>query len=144
MLTWSSWKFSSTATMERVNDVLLKQGGLDRFKGFARPNTTPTPDEIFDRFLHDLTHSELKVILYIIRRTYGFRKSSDRISLKQITDGLVTRGGKRLDHGTGLSRRGAISAVQSLEKKGLITVKRVRSEDGYNSVNVYGLRFRRG
>ena len=109
-----------------------------------RPNTTPTPDDLFDLFLCILTHAELKVLLYIIRRTYGFKKSSDRISLKQICKGIVTKTGKRLDSGTGLSRQGAITAVKSLEERGLIIVERVRTEDGYNKVNLYRLRFRQG
>ncbi|UCF87904.1 MAG: replication protein, partial [bacterium] len=103
---------------------------MDRYRGFPRPNTTPTPDDLFDLFLSVLTHAELKVLLYIVRRTYGFKKSSDRISLKQICKGIVTRSGKRLDSGTGLSRQGAITAVKSLEKRGLIVVERVKTEDG--------------
>jgi len=130
--------------MQTVGRILNKQGGMDRYRGFPRPNTTPTPDDLFDLFLPVLTHAELKVLLYIVRRTYGFKKSSDRISLRQICKGIVTKSGKRLDSGTGLSRQGAITAVKSLEKRGLIVVERVRTEDGYNKVNVYRLRFRQG
>ena len=130
--------------MQKVGKILKKQGEAERYKGFLSPNTTPTPDDVFDIFLTVLTHAELRVLLYIIRRTYGFKKNSDRISLKQICKGIVTKDGKRLDNGTGLSRQGAITAVRSLEKKGLITVKRVKMEDGYNRVNVYRLRFRQG
>lgn len=128
--------------MKQIGDVIQQRGGVEQFKGFYKPNTTPTPDEIFDRFLTELTHGELRVILYIIRRTYGFKKDSDRISLKQICSGIMREDGERLDSGTGLERRSAIRVVQSLEAKGLITVRRVRTEDGYNSVNVYSLRFR--
>jgi hypothetical protein len=42
-------------------------------RGFLRPTTTPTPDEIFDVWLSELTGSELKVLLYIVRRTFGFK-----------------------------------------------------------------------
>lgn len=130
--------------MQKIGTILEHQGGSERFKGFSQPNTTPTPDEIFDRFLPELTHAELKVLLYIVRRTFGFTKDKDRISLKQIAEGIVTKEGKRLDYGTGLSRRGAIKAVKKLEKQGLITVRRVKTEDGYNNVNVYSLRFQKG
>ena len=130
--------------MQTVGKILDKRGGMDRYRGFPRPNTTPTPDDLFDLFLPVLTHAELKVLLYIVRRTYGFKKSSDRISLKQICKGIITKSGKRLDSGTGLSRQGAITAVKSLEKRGLIVVERVKTEDGYNKVNVYRLRFRQG
>ena len=130
--------------MQTIGKILEKHGGIDRYRGFPRPNTTPTPDDLFDLFLSTLTHAELKVLLYIIRRTYGFKKSSDRLSLKQICKGIVTKTGKRLDSGTGLSRQGAITAVKSLEKRGLIIVERVRTEDGYNRINIYRLRFRQG
>ena len=121
---------------------LIKEKGLKKYQGFVKPNTTPTPDDLFDMFLPNLTHAELKVILYIIRRTYGFKKYFDRISITQICKGITTKENKQLDFGTGLSRQGAITAVQSLETKGLIIVKRVKTEDGYNTINVYQLRFR--
>ena len=131
-------------TMQTIGKILEKQGGTDRYKGFPRPNTTPTPDDLFDIFLSTLTHAELKVLLYIIRRTFGFKKACDRISLKQLCTGIVTKGGKRLDSGTGLSRQGAITTVKSLEKRGLIVVERIRTQDGYNKVNIYRLKFRQG
>src|SRR5215207_9360313 len=63
------------------------------FDGFTRPNYTIVPDELFDRLLHQLSGAELKVLLYIIRRTFGFKKDSDRISLKQMAEGIRTRDG---------------------------------------------------
>ena len=38
-----------------------------------RPTTTPLPDEIFDEWAPQLGEAELKVLLYIVRRTPGFR-----------------------------------------------------------------------
>ena len=115
---------------------------MEKFKGFSRPNTTPTPDEVFDVFMTQLTHAELKVLLYIIRRTFGFKKDTDSISLNQISNGITTKDGRELDRGAGLSKQGAITAVQNLEEKGLIVVGRVKTKDGYNHVNVYKLRFK--
>ena len=132
--------------MEKLTDVIDTKAYMEKFKGFSRPNTTPTPDEVFDVFLTQLTPAELKVLLYIVRRTYGFQKNSDSISLNQIANGIIIKRGKnkgkRLDRGAGITKRGAIKAVQGLEKKGLILVGRKRTEDGYNEVNVYSLRFK--
>lgn len=126
--------------MQKLGDLpILKDQGLERFRGFASPNTTPTPDEVFDRFLADLSGAELKVLLYIIRRTFGFKKQSDTISLAQLNGGIKTRKGRQLDRGTGLS----LSAVKSLEKRGLIIVTRLKEEAGYNYVNTYSLRFQK-
>ena len=132
------------SSMEKVGEILKSQGGVTRYRGFSKPNTTPTPDDLFDTFLSVLTHAELKVLLYITRRTFGFKKTNDRISLRQIAGGIVAKDGKRLDSGAGVNRRTAMRVVKRLESMGLITVKRVRTEDGYNRVNVYSLRFREG
>ena len=44
---------------------------------------TAVPNGIIDWLLPDLTGGELKVLLYICRRTRGFRKQEDRISVSQ-------------------------------------------------------------
>jgi hypothetical protein len=111
-------------------------------KGFLRPTTTPTPDEIFDVWLSQLTGSELKVLLYIVRRTFGFKKDADRISLTQICESIVTREGKVLDRGTGLSRTSASRAVRALESLGLIVVSRSQDEGGKHATNTYRLHFK--
>ena len=112
--------------------------------GFLKSTTTPTPDEIFDVWLSELTGSELKVMLYIVRRTFGFGKDADAISLSQITNGIRKRNGQLLDRGTGLSRKSAYKAIQSLEERGVIKVDREMAEDGVNEINIYSLVFREG
>ena len=51
------------------------------FRGYRGPRFTPIPDEFLDHQLADLTSAETKVLLYLFRKTYGYRKSADRISL---------------------------------------------------------------
>ena len=41
------------------------------FEGFSSPNYTQVPDELFDILMPSLTDAELRVLLYIIRRTFG-------------------------------------------------------------------------
>jgi hypothetical protein len=108
---------------------------------FQRPTTTPTPDEIFDFWLPDMSEAELKIILYIVRRTFGFKKDADAISLNQICNGITTKDGRVLDRGTGLCRSSAYKAVQSLEAQGLISVERSQTHKGDNATNIYTLRF---
>src|SRR5712692_7217559 len=91
-----------------------------RFKGFRSPNYTQVPDEFFDELLAALSLGELKVLLYVMRRTFGFKKGSDRISKSQLENGIVKRAtGEALDHGTGLSRRAIRLAVQRLVAKSI-------------------------
>ena len=65
-----------------------------------------------------LSGSEQKVLDFILRQTFGFQKTSDKISLSQYVTGI----GKN-NHGAGISRSQAQRAVRSLEKKGFITIK---------------------
>ena len=89
-----------------------------------------------------LSPTEWKVCSYVVRRTFGWKKASDRISLEQICHGIVRRDGSRLDHGTQLDRKTAIKALRGLEAKGVIVAQRNYSDArGYEATS-YGLRFR--
>ncbi len=112
------------------------------FDGFFEPSFTPVPDVLFDALAPNLSESELRVALYIMRRTFGFKKHSDAISINQLIGGITTRDGRMLDSGTGMSRQGVMRGVKGLEVKGVITVRKDVSEDGVNQINLYSLRFR--
>jgi phage replication O-like protein O len=109
------------------------------FPGFPFPNTTQIPNDLIDSLMPSLSGGELKVLLYICRRTFGFQKDSDRISLAQIAHGITTRTGKVLDHGTGLCKRHVITALKTLEKKNIISITRTVDETGLKAVNTYRL-----
>lgn len=86
------------------------------------PNTTQTPNVLFDAFLSFLSEGELKCYLYAVRRTLGFHKGKDRISLSQFVSGLKTKEQKVLDRGTGLSRQTVVDSLASLVRVGLLKV----------------------
>jgi phage replication O-like protein O len=109
------------------------------FPGFPFPNTTQIPNDVFDTLMPSLSGGELKVLLYICRRTFGFQKEHDRISLAQISKGITTKTGRALDHGTGLCKRHVINALKALEKKNIIIITRTVDETGLNAVNTYSL-----
>ncbi len=115
-----------------------------QFSGFASPNTTPLPDELFDVLAPELTEGELRVLLYVIRRTFGFKKQHDRISLSQMVNGIKRRDGTVLDRGTGMGKPAVIRSVRSLVELGILTVDKAESEQGDADVNVYSLHFRDG
>jgi hypothetical protein len=112
------------------------------FPGFQFPTTTPVPDEVFDVLMPQLSGGELKVLLYICRRTFGFKKKSDTISLHQIARGITTRDGRVLDGGTGLCKRHVQRALKILENKNIIKVTRKVDETGLYEVNTYSLNMR--
>ena len=113
---------------------------FEAFQGFNAPNTTPTPDLIFDQIMQELDEKELKVLLYIIRRTYGFKKSTDNISINQMVEGITKKDGTVLDKGTGLSKRSVQRAVQSLAAKNLIVVRQNFDATQGNLPSTFSLR----
>jgi hypothetical protein len=110
-----------------------------KFHGFISPNTTQVPDALFDELLNQLSGAELKVVLYIIRRTFGFKKEADNISLNQICKGIATKDGRVLDHGTGLSQSTVLTAVKGLLEKGVIVATRRSSPERGNEPTNYAL-----
>jgi hypothetical protein len=112
------------------------------FPGFQFPNTTQIPNEVFDTLMPHLSGGELKVLLYICRRTFGFRKGSDSISLTQIAHGITTKAGRILDQGTGLSKRQVQRALRVLESRKVILVERKVDETGLHEINTYRLNVR--
>ena len=68
----------------------------------------PIPNAYIDRYLADLSGAELKVLLAVLRRTVGWRKESDEISIEQ------------LQQMTGLARSSVRDGLQELVKRGLL------------------------
>ena len=97
--------------------------------GILVPNAFQVPNEIVDEgWLCELGGAELKVLLYVIRKTFGFNKiAGDRIPFSQIMQG------------TGLSRQSTVSAVTVLEGCQLLRVVRGKSPDGAKKINFYQL-----
>jgi hypothetical protein len=113
------------------------------FEGFENPTTTPVPDAVFDVLMPELGEAELKALLYIIRRTFGFKRDRDPISFNQFLRGITTRDGRVLDRGCGIKDRTTLSkALKSLEGKGVIQSEKGVDERGENVTTVYRLRFR--
>jgi hypothetical protein len=112
-----------------------------RFSGFQPLNSTPVPDAVFDELLTVLTGAELKALLYIIRRTFGFKKDSDNISLSQMLNGIRTKDGRILDKGAGLSKPTLLQALRSLQEKHLIETERQRSAEKGDEPTLYRLKF---
>jgi len=103
-------------------------------------STTATPDWLFDDVAPDLAKAPLKVLLYIVRRTCGFRKLADAISLTQFQHGIITRDGRQLDKGCGVTNRTALlRALDDLEARGLIAHQDALHADGGNATTIYYL-----
>src|SRR5215213_10108754 len=114
---------------------------VSAFRGFRSPSYTMVPDELFDELLPDLSGAELKVLLFVVRRTFGFKRDDDAISLSQMLHGITTREGRVLHRGVGLSKPTLLAALRSLQTKGILRAARQRSAAKGNEPTVYALRF---
>lgn len=83
---------------------------------------TKTPNFIFE-IMPQLSPAEFKVIMVVVRQTFGFHKERDAISLSQFMSM------------TSLSRQGVINAIASLIEKGFIVKHTIGNTFKY-SVNI--------
>ncbi len=90
------------------------------YRGLRAPQYTQVPDDFFDWLAPLLNEGELRVLLYLLRRTFGFKRAADAVSLEQLCGGIVRTDGTRLDFGTGLSRTSVLRAVRGLKTKQII------------------------
>lgn len=98
----------------------LKNEYPDKFPGFppiGKPGTFWRYPNIMDHYWHKLSWSEQKVFDYLLRRTFGFNKTSDRVSGSQFEKGI-----RGLDKGVGLDSATAYRQLEKLEKKGFIII----------------------
>ena len=88
-----------------------------------------------------MSESELHVLLYVVRRTFGFHKNADAISVSQLASGITNADGEQLDYGTDMSKSAIWRGTKGLIEKGILEVDRIKNADGEYETNVYSLRF---
>jgi len=76
------------------------------------------PHEFFEVLLRRLKGPAVSVACYLLRRTYGWEKGGEAISLAEF-----------MEH-TGLSKEGVLSGLRKLQAEGIIEVVRRRTEKG--------------
>lgn len=95
------------------------------------PNSTQIPNVILDKILPRIPEAESKCLLYICRRTYGFQKKRDQISLSQFVEGIKDKDGEVLDYGTGLSRPIIVEALKHLSGAHIVNVIKDKGGNSY-------------
>jgi|SRR5450755_1111225 len=112
--------------MEDVNEV---------FPGFWHPSDqgfTQLPHELIEQ-LHKIDSlAELKIILYIMRHTWGFQEfdKPKKITVDEFMSGRKRKDGTRLDNGTGLSSWGAQEGISKALAHGYIICEVDDSDKG--------------
>lgn len=87
------------------------------------PNAFQIPNSVIDELLAKLTCAELKCYLFVVRKTKGWNKESDNISVSQFMEV------------TGLSNRSVITACESLVEMGLL-----ERSGGERKLNTYSVK----
>src|SRR5687768_8858897 len=91
------------------------------------PNFTPVPNVVLDKLMPGLSKAALKVLLAVARKTYGFHKGSDAISLSQL---------QKL---TGLGRAGVVRGIAELGSLLKITEGQIMTRGITRDCNEYEL-----
>ena len=123
------------------------------FAGVETLNGTQIPDAYFDEVMAPLGPSAFTVLMYVARRTFGFKRHSDQISLDQICHGIVTtavrdadgavvKPARRLDHGTGLAKSTVVRALDRLIAAGLLRKRHNTDPRRGQLANTYGIVFK--
>jgi len=98
-----------------------------RFEGFERPeqNWSKLPHDLIKSLPDVETVGELKVILYILRHTWGFQEYglSKKITVDEFMNGRKRKDGTRMDNGVGVSHPTVIDGLQRAVEHGFITVE---------------------
>jgi len=92
-------------------------------------NHTQLSNDFIDEYMNKLSGSETKVFIAISRKTIGWHKETDKISISQIMEI------------TGLSNRCVIDSLKKLEAFGLIKIERRKDTKMMNHINEYTINY---
>lgn len=81
------------------------------------PSFTPGPNIFYDELFKTLKEGELRIVLVLVRQTYGWHKAADRISLSQLAEK------------SGMERSSVCKSLNSLIAKGIV-IKHKFGEQG--------------
>ncbi len=114
------------------------KGDHEDFPGFPQQIQYATWQfpTIINGFAHTLSGSEFKVLWYILRHTFGWNKTTDKLSLSQICNGIKKKDGEQLDYGTGLSRPWVVKALEALSKRKFISIKKMQGKPNEITLNI--------
>lgn len=99
----------------------------------------PIPSALCEYWLTELQLPHLRCLIYICRRTWGYRKEWDAIAIDHFVHGIKTRDGKAVDVGVGYGETCVRATLRDLEKRGFIEIQRRKTK-----ANLYRLTIKPG
>src|SRR5579884_4373188 len=113
------------------------------FEGFPPPtkNFFSLPNEMVNIIAHITNMAELKIILYVMRHTWGFHEYgiTKSISTDEFMRGRRKQDGTRMDEGTGLSNRSVIDGIQAAIQHGYLICE-IDTSDRARTIKSYALK----
>jgi len=115
---------------------------MNDFKGFAFPeqNWSKLPHEFIDALPMVNSLGELKVILYVLRHTWGFAEYDEpkRITIDEFMNGRKRRDGSRIDAGVGMYDQAVQKGLAKAVEHGFLLVF-VDDSDQARKIREYSL-----
>lgn len=106
---------------------MTSSGDPEPFKGFEQPqqNYSKLPHAFINLLPIMQSKSELCVVLYILRHTWGYQEYEDarRISVDEFANGRKKRDGTRIDSGVGMSEPAIRAGIKAAIGHGFILVE---------------------
>jgi DnaD/phage-associated family protein len=98
---------------------------MGKFTGFIDPeqNWSKLPHQLIDEMHNISSISELKVILYVLRHTWGFKDSQKRITIDEFVQGRKRKDGTRIDEGCGLSPNSVRDGLKRAQEHGYLRIE---------------------
>lgn len=95
---------------------------MSDFSGFEKPkaNFSPIPHELIAQLPRFKTLAELKIVLYVLRHTWGYQDDYKKITLDEFENGRKTKDGNRIDEGVGMTRPSIISGIKQAIEDGFL------------------------
>lgn len=105
---------------------------MSKFNGFTKPeqNYSKLPHDFVDRLSEIETVAELKVVLYVLRHTWGFSEfdKPKKMTYDEIANGRKRKDGTRIDGGTGLSVNSIHAGAEKAVEHGFLTIETDESD----------------
>lgn len=95
------------------------------FEGFSYPDDqgfTRIPNDWFDACAQINNLAELKIVLYVLRHTWGFQEYevAKKITVDEFASGRKRKDGTRIDKGTGLSPTAVKDGIRRATEHGYL------------------------
>jgi len=105
---------------------------MSNFKGFERPtdNYSKLPHSFIDLLPTIDTMAEMKVVIYLLRHTWGFSEfgKPKKLTTDEFANGRKKRDQSRMDAGTGLSENSVRAGLEKAVEHGFIIIETNESD----------------